>query len=136
MKFSIHMKSIHILNIILLREIACEFSVKCINVTNLLKLSAGYGFWSNLRNTDAKLHKFAVSYQRCLRRKQKAELDVNYFNKCKEYQVYPKFVKWKNIAKMKKKAQGQCHRLLLNDAIKDKNSAVTNLTKKSLNLHE
>ena len=32
-------------------------------------------FWSELRKSDRDLHKQAVTYQRCLRRKQKAELD-------------------------------------------------------------
>ena len=81
------------------------------------KLSSGCGFWSNLQNSDSKLHKLAVNYQRCLQRQQKAELDLNYLLKCKNFQVYHKFVKWKNIKKMKTRTQNWYHRLLLNNAI-------------------
>ena len=101
-----------------------------------LKLSAGYGFWSKLRNTDPNLHKLAIGYQSCLRRKQKAELDLSYLYKCKELNVYPKFVKWKNIARMKKKAQDRYHRLLLNDTIKEKRSNTSNLSNKSSELRK
>ena len=48
---------------------------------------------------------------------------------CKKLNVYPKFIKWKNIDTLPKKKQNRYHRLLLTDAIKDKNSRIVNLSK-------
>ena len=56
------------------------------------KLSAGRGFWPNLRRTDADLSKLALQYQRSLRRVEKARLDLNFLLDCKKHQVYPTFV--------------------------------------------
>ena len=82
-----------------------------------LKLSAGCGFWSKLRRTDPELHKVAIKYQRYLRRLEKAKLDLKFLLDCKANDVYPKFVRWRNITRMKKKSQKRYLHLLLNDAI-------------------
>ena len=104
---------------------------------HLLKLSAGSGFWLNIQNTHPVLHKLAIRYQRCLRRLEKAQLDLNFLHDCKKNQVYPKFERWKNITHLrKKKTQGHYLLLLLNDAIKDKKINIDNLTNRTLELKQ
>jgi hypothetical protein len=100
-----------------------------------LNLSARRGYWSNLRKSDPNLHKQAVTYQRCIRRKQKAELDLAFLLECKKLNVYPKFIKWKNIDNLPMKSRHKYHRLLLNDLIKNTNVRINNLTKQSDGLH-
>ena len=95
-----------------------------------LKLSAGKGFWTNLRRSDPNTHKLAIQYQRSLRRLTKAELDLGFLRKCKESEVYPKFVQWRNINQLRrKKKQHRFHKLLLNEAINKKNANISNLRK-------
>ena len=97
-------------------------------VLYLVKLSAGKGFWTNLQKSDPVTHKLAVQYQRSLRRLSKAELDRAFLRDCKKAEVYPKFVRWKNINQMKRNRRRQTfHKLLLNEAIKEKNTDISNL---------
>ena len=98
-------------------------------VLYFLKLSAGIGFWSKLRRTDPQLYQVAIKYQRSLRRLAKAQLDLKFLYDCKENQVFPKFVQWKNLNRMKKRNQRRYYNLFLTDAIKEKNSHVGNLKK-------
>ena len=62
-----------------------------------MTLSGKNGFWSNFRSTDPVLHQKSKALQRVLKKKIKAEHDIKFLNACKENDVYPKFVKWKNI---------------------------------------
>lgn len=57
----------------------------------------------------------------------KAQLDLKFLYDCKENQVFPKFVRWKNLNRMKKRNQRRYYNLLLTDAIKEKNSHVGSL---------
>lgn len=68
-----------------------------------------------------------IKYQRSLRRMEKSQLDLDFLNECKKNQVYPNFVRRKNITRFKKKTQNRYHNLLLNDAIKEKLSNLQNL---------
>ena len=90
--------------------------------------------WTNLRNSNPALHKLALKYQRSSRRLQKAELDLKFSPKCKELQVYPKFVRWKSINKKKKRTQKRYHHLLLQDAITEKKTNISFLKSKTNNL--
>ena len=88
-----------------------------------IELSAGKSFWTNLRNSDPTTHKLAIQYQRSLRRLTKAELDLAFLRRCKESDVYPKFIRWRNIKRMKRKTrQHRIHKLLLDDAISERNA--------------
>ena len=99
-------------------------------VLYFIKLSAGKGFWTNLRKSDPDTHKLAVQYQRSLHRLTKAELDLDFLRKCKKSDVYPKFVRWKNINQLRKKIkQRSFHKLLLNDAINERNTNIQRLRK-------
>ena len=93
------------------------------------------GFWTNLRKSDPGTHKLAVQYQRSWRRLSKAELDLTFLRDCKKAEVYPKFVRWKNINQVKKKNRRQkFHKLLLNEAINEKNTDINNLRHKTAQL--
>ncbi|CAB4020771.1 Hypothetical predicted protein [Paramuricea clavata] len=60
----------------------------------------------------------------------KAELDLAFLRRCKESDVYPKFIRWRNIKQMKrKKKQQRIHKLLLNDAINERNTNISHLRK-------
>ena len=59
-------------------------------------LSGSSGFWKSLRTTGKALDKVAVLYQKSLHRLEKAKLDINFLNKCKDTNVYPKFARWRN----------------------------------------
>ena len=96
-------------------------------VLYFLKLSAGIGFWSKLRRTNPQLHQVAIKYQRSLGILAKAQLDLKFLYDCKENKVFPKFVRWKNLNRMKKRNQRHYYNLLLTDAIKEKNSHVGTL---------
>lgn len=54
-----------------------------------LNLSAGKGFWTNLRKNDPSTHKLAIQHQRSLRRLIELELVLAFLCKCKNANVYP-----------------------------------------------
>ena len=82
-----------------------------------LKLSNISGFWGNLRRTD-KRHIIAKSYQKILRKWMKAKHDVHFLHECRSHNVYPKFVRWRNIKnKTPKERNNYCNKNL-NSAIK------------------
>ena len=95
-----------------------------------LKLLSGS---ANIRISDPDLHRLAIKYQRFLHRRDKAELDLNFLYKYKEYNVYPNFVKWKHITKQRKKTRYLLYRILLNDTLQEKKS---NLAKLSTSVRE
>lgn len=69
-------------------------------------------------------------YQRSLRRLTKAELDLGFLRKCKGSEVYPKFVRSERIKQLRrKKKQHRFHKLLLNDAINERNTDILRLRK-------
>ena len=82
-----------------------------------------------------KQHKLAVQYQRSWRRLSKAELDLAFLRDCKMAEVYPKFIRWKNINQAKKKKRRQkFHKLLLNEGINEKNTDINYLRNKTAQL--
>ena len=91
-------------------------------------MSSGQGLWTKLRNTDAELHKLAVKYQRSVRKLEKAKLDLQFLLDCKKEEVYPNFVRWKNITRMKRKTQKRYLQSLLKDATTEKKSTIRNLS--------
>ena len=62
-----------------------------------LKLSGTIDFWSNLCNTDVNVHRVAKLYQKSLQKYMKAKHDVNFLQNCKTNNVFPKFIRLKNI---------------------------------------
>ena len=82
-----------------------------------LKLSSIYGFWGNLRRTDKDTHVLAKSYQKILRKWMKAKNDINFLHECKTNDIYPKFVRWKNIKNKTPKERNTYYSKNLNSAI-------------------
>ena len=95
-----------------------------------LKLSAGSGFWTNLRKTDPVTHKFGIAFQRCYKKVIKAELDLKFLHQCKDHNVYPKFVRWKNLKTKDTREKIRYYRRLLNDSITEKNKHLKTLRDK------
>ena len=55
-----------------------------------IQLSCSSGFWKSLQTTDRALHKVAVLYQKSLLKLEKAKLDINSLNRCKDTNAFPK----------------------------------------------
>ena len=69
----------------------------------------------HLTNLSYDLHKLCIRYQISWRRFEKTQLDLKFLLDCKKNETYPKFVRWKNIMRMKRqKAQARYLHLLLN----------------------
>ena len=56
-------------------------------VLYLLKLSAGKGFWKNLRNADEPSHKIAVIYERVCKKLQAAEYALKFLIQCRDEDI-------------------------------------------------
>ena len=48
----------------------------------------------------------------------KSKLDIAFLKKCKSADVYPKFIRWKNVKNKTKKEKNKFYRATLNNAIK------------------
>ena len=62
-----------------------------------LKLPNISGFWKKLRRADKETNIIAKSYQRILRKWMKPKDDPHFLYEYKSHNVYPRFVRWKNI---------------------------------------
>ena len=99
-------------------------------LTYFIKLSGKNGFWSNLRSTDPVLHQKSKALQRVLKKKRKAEHDIKFLNACKENDVYPKFVKWKNIKNLSYREKKSYYIRLLNEALQRRHNDLRYLKQK------
>jgi hypothetical protein len=91
------------------------------------KLSDGSGFWSNLRDSDKNTYKLAIEYQRCLRKTNKAQLDLHFLHRCKDNGLSPKFVRWKNLKSKDAKERSRYMSRFLADAITEKRTRLKHL---------
>ncbi len=82
-----------------------------------MKLSGMQGFWFNHRNTDPDVHTAAKSFQRALKKVDKAYLDVRFLTNCKQRGLFPKFVRWKNLNGFSSRDQRKHYLRNLNDAL-------------------
>ena len=93
--------------------------VKFFGLTFLLywtNLSVGYGFWKSLRNTDIDLYNETVVVERLSKRLKKCETNLSFLIKCRDGDVYPKFVRWKNTRYLESKQKKKIFRRnLLNE---------------------
>ena len=85
---------------------------------------------SNLRKADPVTHKFAIAFQRCYKKVIKAELDLKFLHQCKDRNVYPKFVRWKNLKTKDTREKIRYYRRLLNDSITEKSKHLKTLRDK------
>ena len=60
-------------------------------VLYFLKLSGKSGFWRKLGETDNVTRKMTIIYEKSLLKVQKSQMDLKFY-KCKNENVYPKFV--------------------------------------------
>ena len=104
-------------------------------VLYFVKLSVGNGFWSNLRVADAVTHRNAITLQRSSRKLQKAELDLKFFMNCRDNNVHPKFVCWKNLNGKSFRKQHQHYRRLLKEEIQSVTKRCRRL-REEVKLHE
>ena len=63
----------------------------------------------------------------------KAELDLRFLYDCKDNNVYPNFVKWRNVKHLRPKSREQWYKRNLNDLITEKRNSITDLKSTSAN---
>ena len=61
------------------------------------KLSAGNGFWNILRIADKKLYQQTIKAERLLLKLKRYKCHLTFLMKCRDAEVYPKFVRFKNL---------------------------------------
>ena len=98
-----------------------------------MKLSGTKGFWSNLRNTDVYVHRTAKLYQKSLQKYIKAKHDVNFLQNCKT-NVFPKFIRWKNIKYKTFRERIKYYTRNLNDALNKRRKELNKLLTENDNL--
>jgi hypothetical protein len=54
-------------------------------------------FWANLRATNPNIHAAAVTFQKLYYKMKKSELDIHFLVKCRDNNLTPKFIRWKNL---------------------------------------
>ena len=64
----------------------------------VLKLSAGKGFWFNLRTTDFNNYKLAIKLERTTKKYEKCKLDIGFLCKCRDTNIVPKFTELNKFA--------------------------------------
>ena len=81
-----------------------------------LKLSAGKGFWFNLRVTDHEVYKLAIKLERLEKKYQKCKLDIDFLSKCRDTNINPNFTQLKQLKEMDRKMRFKfCRKLLFNE---------------------
>ena len=91
-------------------------------------LSGSSGFWKSLQTTDKTLHKVVVLYQKSLRKLEKRKLDINFLNRCKDTNVFPKFVRWRSVKHKPLHIKSNLYRKNLNNAINERNNEIRKLS--------
>ena len=89
--------------------------------------SGSRNYWSNIRSTDPSLHAAATTYQKLYFKTEKARLDILFLVKCRDNNITPKFVRWKNLKSKRMKLRHSYHRKILKDTIKDQRQSLKQL---------
>ena len=92
-------------------------------------------FWPNLRATDQSLHADAVTLQKLYFKTKKTELDIKFLINCRDNNIIPKFVRWKNLKSKRHKLRNTYHRRILKEAIQIQHNSLKSL-KATLHEHE
>ena len=98
-------------------------------------LSGSHNYWPNLRATDRSLHAAAVTLQKLYYKVKKTELDIAFLIKCREHNITPKFVRWKNLKSKRHYLRSAYHRKILKETIQEQHISLRNL-KKTLQEHK
>ena len=98
-------------------------------------LSGSRNYWPNLRATDPSLHTAAVTSQKLYFKVKKTELDIAFLIKCRDHNITPKFVRWKNLKSKRHNLRSAYHRKILKETIQDQHNSLR-LLKTSLHDHK
>ena len=98
-------------------------------------LSGSRNFWHNLRATDPSLHADVIAYQKLYYKVKKSQLDLDFLKNCRDNNVIPKFVRWKNLKSKRHYLRSSYHRKILKETIQDQSKSLSSL-KKSLSDQE
>ncbi|XP_066910788.1 uncharacterized protein [Clytia hemisphaerica] len=96
----------------------------------------GYGFWKTLRNTDIDLYNEVVAVERLSKRLKKCQTNLSFLIKCRDGDVYPKFVRWKNTRYLDPKQKKKIFRKNLLNEITLKHKTIRQLSTEILNAEE
>ena len=78
----------------------------------------------NLRNADFNLYRKAVTVEREKKKLKRNEANLSFLIKCRDENVFPKFVKWKNTKYLDKHLKYKYHRKILLDEISIKHKEI------------
>jgi hypothetical protein len=92
-------------------------------------LSGSKKFWFTLRTTDPSLHAVLVTYQKPHFKLKKTELDLNFLTNCRDNNLTPKFVRWKNLKSKRHHLRSAYHRKILKEAIDEQHRSLQSLKK-------
>ena len=95
----------------------------------ILKWSAGKWFWYQIRVTDNSTFKKVITVERTQAKVEKCKLDINFFVRCPECNLYPSFTKANCLKDMSKKVRNTYQRRLLLDEISNKHEQFKSLNK-------
>ena len=73
------------------------------------------------------LHRLVFQYKKTYFKSLKLQLDIKFLNNCKDNNVYPKFVRWRNLKSKRHKLRATFHKRILNDAIREQHVKLRNL---------
>ena len=96
-------------------------------------LSGSRNYWMHLLTTDPSLHAVALKFQKLYFKTAKAELDLKFLLQCRDNNITPKFVHWKNLKSKRRKLRNSYHRKILKEAIQDKRFSLKDM---KTQLHE
>ena len=101
----------------------------------VLKISAGKGFWFNLRMTDNAVYKIAIQLERSMKKYEKCKLDIEFLCRCRDTNINPNFTKLKQLKAMDSKNRFKfCRKLLCNEIAK-KHKRLKQLNQEISDLH-
>ena len=101
---------------------------------------SGKGFWYNLRLSDKKVYREAMRVERLMKKIKRCECTLKFLFNCRNNDVFPKFVCWKNVNRQPFKKKSRYYRRILLDEIDEKTKYLktlkTQLTQQQKLLYE
>ena len=86
----------------------------------MFKLTDGKGFWYNLRLFYKEINKQAIKVKRVMKKVKRCERTLKFLCNCRDNDVFPKFVRWRNIKNQPLKKKNRYYRWILWDEIDGK----------------
>ena len=91
------------------------------------KLSYGKAFWCYLRLSDKKVYKQGIKVERLMKKINRCECMLKFLYNCRYKDVFPKFVRLRNINNQPLKKKSRYYRRILFDEIDEKIKHLKNL---------